>query len=162
MRSFKYIFIVLCSTSVKVSMYGQTSNLEIHLRNIPFSVLNGTRIIWECSAPYTFSIRSPQVVPTASGSSLVTWYDNNKKWSIQESKKLENQFHFEVYQTRENGYIQQGCEGRYHLVLDASSGEASQSPLLELDQECKQPIQECWFRWYKGLDQERKFLDFAV
>lgn len=42
-------------TSAKVSRYGHTSNLEIHLRRIPFSDLKGTRKMCECSVPLTFS-----------------------------------------------------------------------------------------------------------
>lgn len=75
-------------TSAKVSRYGQTSNLEIHLRRMPFSVLNGIRRICACSVPLTFSNLWLHVVPSASGINLVTYIKNQHR-NINVKMKLE-------------------------------------------------------------------------
>lgn len=56
------------------------------------------------------------------------------------SRKQETWTNNFILRQIKQGYLQQGCEGWSHQVLEASNGDESHSPLLELDQECKQPI----------------------
>lgn len=73
-----------CSTSANVSKYGHTSNLEIHLRRIPCSDLNGTRRMWVCSVPLTLSSLWLQLVPFESGINLVTF---KNRWKMYYRKR---------------------------------------------------------------------------
>ena len=58
------------------------SNRETHWRRTPFSVLNGTRRMWECLVLRTGSISWSHFVPLASGISLVTCICNKLEFSF--------------------------------------------------------------------------------